>query len=131
MTTWRDRVAGWPRRFTLQAFRSFRGLSGTTVHLCNEGPAEGRSAFAGHSRRYLALLLSRREDRRARRQRRGQVVAAAHHGRRGPGLPGRGMGGEGDEDRLPAAGAAARSHEERARERGARGRRPAEAARAL
>ena len=53
------------------------------------------------SRRHLALVLSRREDRRPRRQRRGQVVAAAHHGRRRPGLSGRGVGREGDEDRLP------------------------------
>ena len=63
------------------------------VHLRHEGPAQGRPAVAGDPRRHLAVVLPRRQDRRPRRQRRGQVVAAAHHGRRRPGLSGRGVGG--------------------------------------
>src|ERR1035437_10016029 len=53
---------------------------GTAIHLCNEGAAQGSSAFAHHSRRHLAVVLSGREDWCRRTQRRRQVFVAPHHG---------------------------------------------------
>src|SRR4051812_11857888 len=76
-------------RLGLLYHRKTHGINGCPVHLCNEGPAEGRSAAAHHSRRHLAELLSRRQDRRPRRQRRGQVLASPHHGRGRRGFSGR------------------------------------------
>src|ERR1035437_211717 len=53
---------------------------GTAIHLRNEGAAQGSSAFAHHSRRHLAVVLSGREDWCRRTQRRRQVFVAPHHG---------------------------------------------------
>src|SRR3954468_2602699 len=65
-------------RLVLLYHRTTLGINGCPVHLCNEGPAESRSAASHHSRRHLAEFLSRRQDRRPGRQRRGEIVAAPH-----------------------------------------------------
>jgi hypothetical protein len=95
--------------------RNFNEYS--AVHLCHEGAPQGGAPEPRDPEGNLAVLLPRRQDRRRRRQRLGQEFAAQDHGRGRPGLPGRGLGGEGDAHRIPAAGAGAGPGPGRARQR--------------
>src|SRR5690606_13054337 len=92
-----------PRGITAARFTRTltKGDEQSPVHLRDEGSPQGRPAEAGDLEGDLAVVLPGREDRRGGAQRRRQVLAAPDHGRRGQGLPGRGLGREGHADRLP------------------------------
>jgi hypothetical protein len=82
-----------------------RGHGRLSVHLHDEGPAQGLPQRQGGAQGHLSVVLPGREDRRARLERRRQVDAAEDHGRRRQGVHRRGLGRRGRERRLPPAGA--------------------------